>query len=143
MTCRLLNPLRRLPLAMITVLLVTVSALAAPPLGGGSLPLADVMERVKRYPNLVQQIRLELVRGGLKRDAVACVGRRFGNEWTRLGGERTIPYSCPIGRRTLFIEGTRIYIDASGKRIEPTAPRIEERAVRVLETRLTWSWRDK
>jgi len=121
--------------------LAAASAFAAEPSGGGSLPLADVIERMKRYPNLVQQIKLELVRVGLKREAVVCSGQRFGREWKMLGGERTLPYRCELGRRRLAIDGQRVYLDAAGKRLEASDPKLTERAARVLESRITWVWR--
>ncbi len=108
---------------------------------GGSLPLDDVMTRMKSYPNLVMQIRLQLLRARKKRNEVVCVGSRFGNHWLKLGGARTLPYECPIGKRTIHIKGTVVYEDASGRRLKDNDPDLPRKAARVRETRVTWTWR--
>ena len=107
----------------------------------GSLPLTDVMSRLKSYPNLVMQVRLQLVRAGKKRDEVTCIGQRFGSHWVKLGGARALPYECPIGKRTLLIKGTLVYEDASGRRLKDNDPDLPRKAARVRETRVTWTWR--
>lgn len=93
------------------------------------------------YPNLLVEVRLELVRAGLKRDDVVCRGRRFGREWIALEGARHAPYQCKIGGRTLSIAGRQTYFDANGHRLKPDDPQLPRRAARVVEAGLTWQWR--
>lgn len=124
----------------LAVVLLT-GLLASPALAAGSLPLADVMARMKAYPTLVLQIRLQLVRAGKKRDEVTCIGQRFGNHWVKLGGERALPYECAIGKRTVVIKGTLVYEDASGRRLKDNDPELPRKAARVRESRVTWAWR--
>lgn len=121
--------------------LLLLALLATPSLAAGSLPLTDVMARMKAYPNLLLQIRLQLVRAGKRKDDVTCIGERFGNHWVKLGGARTLPYECPIGKRTLLIKGTVVYEDASGRRLKDNDPDLPRKAARARETRITWTWR--
>jgi len=108
---------------------------------GGSLPLSDVMKVGERYPNLILEIRLQLVRAGLKRDAVICSADRLDNTWTHLGGSRIAPYNCSIGRRQLVVQAETVYHDGSGRRLDPARPETRARAQTISERRLKWRWR--
>ena len=109
--------------------------------GGGSLPLADVLEIAKPYPNLVMQVRLQLVRANLKREQVVCSGRRFGNQWTALGGARLAPYECAIGKRTLTIDARQSYLDGNGRKVKIDDPQLMSKAAKVTESGLVWRWK--
>ena len=108
---------------------------------GGSMPLEAVLAVAKPYPNLLLQVRLELVRANLKRDAVTCSAGRYDNRWTLLSGTRLAPYECKIGRRTLVISAAQTYYDRNGKRLVTTDTATPGRAVKVKESRLKWSWK--
>ena len=105
------------------------------------LPLTDVLAIAKPYPNLVNQIRLELVRAGATMDKIVCTGRLLPADWPALGGKRIAPYDCAIGRRTLHVTAQAQYYDRNGHRLEPGAPGLSAKAAKVVETRLTWRWR--
>jgi hypothetical protein len=108
---------------------------------GGNLPLADILDIAKPYPNLTLQVRLQLVRANLRRDQVACTGSRFGNEWTNLGGARLAPYACPIGKRTLAITANQIYFDKNGRKVSAGDPDLMKKAAKVKENGLVWRWK--
>jgi hypothetical protein len=109
--------------------------------GGGSLPLTEVLELAKPYPNLVMQVRLQLVRANLKREQVVCSGRRFGNQWTALGGARLAPYECVIGKRTLMIDARQSYFDGNGRKVKVDDPQLMSKAAKVTESSLAWRWK--
>jgi hypothetical protein len=109
--------------------------------GGGSLPLADVVEIAKPYPNLTLQVRLQLVRASLKREQVVCTASRFGNQWTNLGGARLAPYECPIGKRTLVVTANQIFYDRNGRKVAPGDPELMRKAAKVKENGLVWRWK--
>ena len=109
--------------------------------GGGSLPLTDVLEVVKPYPNLVVQVRLQLVRANVSRDKVVCSGRRFGNDWPALGGARIAPYECPIGKRTLVVTAGQTFYDRNGHKLRPTDPELPRKAAKVKESGVAWRWK--
>jgi hypothetical protein len=115
---------------------------AVPPVTqGGSLPLEAVMTVARPYPNLLLQVRLELVRANLKRDAVTCAAGRYDNRWTLLSGARLAPYECKIGTRTLMISAAQTYYDRNGKRLPAADPATPAKAAKVKESGLKWSWR--
>lgn len=124
---------------------MSVAAVAKDPVpglsGGGSLPLDDVLAIAKPYPNLVLQVRLELVRANLKREQVVCTGSRFGNSWVELGGARLAPYQCKIGNRTLMISASQSYFDKNSRKLKPTDRDLMRKAATVRETGLTWRWK--
>ena len=121
---------------------LTQAKVATPGLsGGGSLPLTDVLEVTKPYPNLTLQIRLQLVRANLKREQVTCSGDRFGTQWTSLGGARLAPYACPIGKRSLLISAKQTYFDKNGRKVKPEDPELMRKAAKVKEAGLTWKWK--
>jgi hypothetical protein len=108
---------------------------------GGSLPLGDVMAVAKPYPNLLLQVRLELVRANLKRDTVTCAAGRYDNRWLQLGATRLAPYECRIGQRTLVITASQTYYDRNGKRLAPADAATPAKAAKVRESGLKWSWK--
>lgn len=109
--------------------------------GGGSLPLAEVLELAKPYPNLVMQVRLQLVRANVKREQVVCTADRFGPQWTALGGARLAPYACAIGKRTVVITASQSYFDRNGRKVKPGDPDLSLKAARLKETGLKWQWK--
>lgn len=137
--------MRRILVTLVLLAMSTVSATAKVTttgvVGGGSLPLADVLEVAKPYPNLILQVRLQLVRANLKRDQVVCAARRFGPEWPALGGGRLAPYECAIGKRTLVVTATQIYFDRNGRKVSASDADLARKAARLKENGLTWSWK--
>jgi hypothetical protein len=107
---------------------------------GGSLPLTEVLLAAKPYPNLVVQIRLQLVRANLKPENVMCAADRFGTEWTALRGARVGPYTCTIGKRRLSIETVRRYRDKRGAKLAETDPQLPAKAAKVTEAGFKWVW---
>jgi hypothetical protein len=121
--------------------LILSAAAPAAALQGGSLPLTDVIALAKPYPNLLLQIRLELVRANTTRDKVVCTADRLDGNWKRLSAARVGPYACTIGRRTLTVATKPTYYDERGYKLSPRAPDLGIKAVRVEETNLKWSWK--
>jgi hypothetical protein len=108
---------------------------------GGSLPLEQVLAVAKPYPNLLLQVRLELVRANLKRDAVTCGAGRYDARWLQLSGSRLAPYECKIGTRTLVITASQTFYDRNGKRLVPADANTPAKAAKVREGGLKWSWK--
>jgi hypothetical protein len=108
---------------------------------GGSLPLEQVLAVAKPYPNLLLQVRLELVRANLKRDAVSCGAGRYDARWATLSGNRLAPYECKIGKRTLVITAAQTFYDRNGRRLVPTDAATPAKAATVRESGLKWSWK--
>ena len=143
---RLIAGIHTLLMAFAAALLLPGLAVAKEPQppgvgGGGSLPLADLLQMVKPYPNLVLQVRLELVRASLARDKVVCTGRRFANTWPALGGARIAPYECPIGKRTLVVTAAQTFYDKNGHRLRVSDPELPRKAAKVKESGITWRWK--
>jgi hypothetical protein len=112
-----------------------------PVVQGGSMPLEAVLAVAKPYPNLLLQVRLQLVRANLKRDAVTCGAGRYDARWTQLSGARLAPYECKIGKQTLMISAAQTYYDRNGKRLAPADVTTPAKAVKVKESGLKWSWK--
>ena len=129
--------------ALIIATLSVGAASAQPqaPTQGGSLPLSDVLVVAKGYPNLVTQVRLRLVATGQKADKVVCTAQRLDNRWAGLSGARIAPYICPVGKRTLTVTATPTYYDKAGYKLKTSDPALAAKAVRVVESRLQWSWK--
>lgn len=108
---------------------------------GGSVPLTDVMTVAAKYPNLVNQIRLQLLAAGREKSAVVCAANRFSNQWQHLGGARIAPYECAIGKRTLVVSSAATYYDRNGYRLKPDDPSLRSKAARVMEAGLKWQWK--
>jgi hypothetical protein len=127
--------------------LLVMIALAGPavaqpaPGQGGSIPLAEVLEVAKPYPNLTTQVRLRLIASNTTKEKVTCSAQRFANTWTALGGVRVGPYVCPIGKRTLTITAEPTYYDKAGYKLKVSDPGLATTATKVVESRLKWSWK--
>lgn len=124
--------------AMVCAGLVAWPALAQQ---GGSLPLTDVMQIVKPYPNLAVQIRVALAQASLKQSAVICTGQRFPSAWAHLAGVGHAPYECRIGSKTLHVVAVPTYYDTRGYKLDPKAKDLAEKAKRVEERRVRWQWK--
>jgi hypothetical protein len=127
--------------AALGLLAVPSSAQKGQSTQGGSLPLADVLEIAKPYPNLQTQVKLRLIATGLARDKVICTGQRLANAWVHLSAARIGPYACTFGRRTLTIRTEPTYFDRAGYKLKPDDPALAAKATRIAEARLTWSWK--
>jgi hypothetical protein len=114
---------------------------APPTTQGGSMPLEAVLAVAKPYPNLLLQVRLQLVRANLKRDAVTCGAGRYDARWTQLSGARLAPYECKIGAQTLVISAAQTYYDRNGRRLAPADVTTPAKAAKVKESGLKWSWK--
>jgi len=108
---------------------------------GGSLPLTEVLEIAKAYPNLTTQIRLTLVGANLKAAQVVCTGARFPNTWAELGGARHAPYECDIASRKLTITATPTYYDKNGHKLSASDKTLPTKAAKLKETQLKWKWK--
>ena len=116
-----------------------LSTAVAKPAAG--VPLIELQDLLKPYPNLQLEIRLQLLRAGLKREQVACASPRLGRDWKALANRSTAPYACPIGKRTLHLTATQHYYDAKGRVIDPRDRELVSRAQRLTETHVKWHWR--
>jgi hypothetical protein len=108
---------------------------------GGSMPLEAVLAVAKPYPNLILQVRLQLVRANLKREAVSCGAARYDARWAQLSGTRLAPYECKFGLQTLVISASQTYYDRNGKRLLPADTSTPAKATKVKESGLKWNWK--
>jgi hypothetical protein len=117
-------------------------ALASPAPAGGSLPLPEVMDVVKDSRALMQDIRDALGRENLKPDDITCAGDRFGSQWKYLGGSRTLPFTCRIGKRDIVIAGDAELLDSKNNVIKGGvgSKSAFSRAHAVRVKNLTWKW---
>jgi hypothetical protein len=106
-----------------------------------SVPLAEVLDVAKPYPNLLLQVRLQLVRANLKRDVVTCASGRYDGRWVGLSGTKQAPYECRIGSRTLVITAAQTFFDRNGRRLTAADAATPAKAVKVKESGLKWSWK--
>jgi hypothetical protein len=132
----------RVGLAGLVVLLSggTAACALAPGRASMPVPLADVIALAKPYPNLVLQIRLELVRANTTRDKVVCSADRLDGTWIKIKNARVGPYRCQIGKRNLALTTTPLFYDTRGYKLSPTSADVALKAVRVQETKLKWTW---
>ena len=114
---------------------------ATPTLAGGSLSLDEVQTIARQNPQLASEITAAL-RSEKITTPVTCTGARFGNHWTHLGGARTLPFECEIGRKKLTIEGTIDFLDEHNVPIQGGIenPNVFRQARHVRERNLTWRW---
>ncbi len=126
----------RVTLGAAAFLAAGVTAAWAP----GTISLADVMDQLKDTAKLTGEIESELKSAGIKADSVICVGARFGGHWSELGGARSIPYECDIGKKKLKIDGTLKLYDERGNEIDMSDEKAPERAFDYKQTDLTWTW---
>lgn len=122
----------------------TAAPIQPPPIPAGglttSLPLTEVLARARANASLQLQIRLQLHRAELRREDVICRATVFDPKWSQLSGQSVGPYTCPIGRRTLFLTGTFVFADARGQKLAATDADLQSRAAKVSETRFKWHW---
>jgi hypothetical protein len=125
-----------------SILALGAMLLAAGPVWAeGSINLEDVLDQLKDNEKLVGEVTAELKAQGLTAGSVICVGARFGGHWAELGGARSVPYECEIGKKTLNIEGTVKLYDEAGKEIDMSDEKAPERAFNYKETDLSWKWK--
>lgn len=110
-------------------------------LAEGSITLDEVMAQLKDNEKLIAEIGAELKAQGLAAESVICIGARFGGHWTELGGARSVPYECEIGKKTLDIDGTLQLYDERGNAIDMSDERAPERAFDYKQSDLTWKWK--
>ena len=58
-----------------------------------------------------------------------------------LSAARAAPYVCPFGKRTLTITAEPTYYDKAGYRLKASDPALPDKAVKIVENRLKWSWK--
>jgi hypothetical protein len=125
-----------------SVLALGALLLAAVPVWAeGSINLEDVMDQLKDNEKLIGEIKSELKTQGVGAETVICVGARFGGHWAELGGARSVPYECEIGKKQLNVEGTVKLFDEQGKEIDMSDEKAPERAFSYKETDLSWKWK--
>lgn len=120
--------------------LIATTALATSAEAGGSIGLDEVLTAVAADPKLVAEIKAELDKNNLKATDVICDGARFGNHWKFLGGGRTAPYECEIGKREISIEADMVFFDAKGKSLGNLDKADPRRAKTFKESNFRWSW---
>ncbi|MFN3626121.1 MAG: hypothetical protein ACK4TP_18965 [Hyphomicrobium sp.] len=133
----MIRPLRILVLGTAAFVLFGASAAWAE----GSITLDEVMEQLKDDQKLIGEINAELKAQGLAADSIICIGARFGGHWAELGGARSLPYECEIGKKTLNIDGTVQLYDERGNAIDMSDEQAPERAFDYKQSDLTWTWK--
>lgn len=107
----------------------------------GTIALDEVMEQLKDDRKLIGEIEAELKTQGLAAENVICLGARFGGHWSALGGARSIPYECELGKKKLAIDGTLQLYDARGNEIDMSDEKAPELAFDYKQADLKWSWK--
>jgi hypothetical protein len=142
---RTVRPARdaRMWLLALAVLLMNMTMVHAltPDRVAGQVPLTDVMTLANPYPNLVLEIRLQLVAANTTRDKVLCRGNLVAGAGPALLATSVGPYVCKVGQRTLTLSTTPVFYDARGYKLKPSAPDFANKAVRVQESKLKWQWK--
>lgn len=129
---------RTLRLAFGTVAFMLLGATAA--WAPGSITLDEVLDQLKDNEKLGGEINAELKAQNLSAENIICVGARFGGHWVELGGARSIPYECEIGKKKLNIDGTLRLYDQQGAEIDMSDEKAPERAFDYEQSDLTWTW---
>lgn len=127
----------RIALGAALLMLLGTTAAWAP----GTITLDEVMAQLKDNEKLTAEIAAELKAQGLAADGIICVGARFGGHWSELGGARSVPYECEIGKKKLNIEGTVQLYDERGNAIDMSDESAPERAFDYKQSDLTWTWK--
>jgi len=120
--------------------LIASIVFTAPACAGGSLPLEDVLTAVAKAPKLAAEIQAELDKNNLKVTDVICGAARYGNHWKYLGGGRSAPYECEIGKRSVTIEADQVYFDPKGKSLGNLDKADPKRAKTFKEDNFRWNW---
>jgi hypothetical protein len=92
----------------------------SPAAAGGSLSFEEVVAAVAGTP-VAAELDAIVKAEKANPDELVCGGVRLGNQWSHLGGARVMPFECPIGKRTVTIDGTVEFLDANGKVIATVA----------------------
>lgn len=106
----------------------------------GTITLDEVLDQLKDNDKLTGEVNAELKAQGLKAEAIICVGARFGGHWTELGGARSVPFECEIGKKKLNIDGTLHLYDQSGNEVDMNDEKAPEKAFDYKQTDLKWTW---
>lgn len=122
------------------VLAVGCAADTASARAPATVPLDHILELAKPYPNLIVQIRLQLVRANLKREQVTCTSQPAPAGMVHLQGRGIAPYTCQIGKQRLSVSAIATFLDADGRRINSRDPAGAAKTVSVRETGLKWRW---
>jgi hypothetical protein len=135
--------MRRLAM-FLTVGAAACALLSARAWTAGSIPFGEVMGLARHNSKLVKEIAEVMRAQKVKPADISCEAGRFGNHWKHLGGGRSLPISCTIGKRSLGIVGDVEYLDARGKVIVGGMdnPRVFGTARNTREKNLTWEWND-
>lgn len=129
-------------IGLLWAIAVLVSMSAGPAHAGGSVALAERIGLVGQDTRLMGEIAEQLAKSNLQIGDVICSGTRLGHQWQHLGGLRVLPYACPIGDRTLMVDGQRLFFDNAGRQVDTDAGGSAfEGAAYVSEFGPTWSWR--
>ena len=123
-----------------TVLLVLLDA--APAWAPGSIEFHEVMDFARQNQKLVREIETTIKEEKVQAKDIGCTAVRFGNQWKYLGGARSIPLTCQIGKRELTIDGDVKYLDEKGGIIKGglESPEVFSKARRIREKNPTWKW---
>jgi len=83
--------------------------------GGGSLPLEDAIELFEGDTRLIAQIAQLAADARTDTAAIVCVGAALGDQWEHISRMRIPPFECPIGNKTLLLEGAVEFLDEGGQ----------------------------
>jgi hypothetical protein len=110
----------------------------------GSISFEEVLGLARQNPKLVKEIEEVMHAQKVKSAEISCEAGRFGNHWKYLGGGRSLPIGCTIGKRRLGIDGIIEFLDVRGKVIVGGMdnPRAFATARNTREKNLTWKWND-
>lgn len=110
----------------------------------GSISFEEVMGIARQNPKLVKEIEQVMRAQKVKAAEISCEAGRFGNHWKHLGGGRSLPMGCTIGKRKLGIDGKIEFRNVRGKVIVGGMdnPRAFATARSAKEKNLTWEWSD-
>ena len=118
---------------------IVFSALAG---AAGSINFEEVMRLARQNPKLLSEIEEVMRAQKIRPREISCEAGRFGHHWKYLGGGRSLPISCIIGKRSLGMDGNIEFLDARGKVIVGGMdnPRAFATARTIREKNLTWQW---
>lgn len=87
-------------------------------------------------PELMTQVRKELIDQGVKTTEVECTSTVLGEDFRKSGDLRIPPYNCKIGDKYLMLNGDVLTYDTKGR----AGPRPRNSRYLVI-TNPRWSWR--
>jgi hypothetical protein len=134
-------PLRSSVATLVLLACAPAASALSPARATMPVPLSEVVALAKPYPNLLLQIRLELVRANTTRDKVTCTAEQLEPVWIKFKNARIGPYRCQIGKRNLAITTTPQFFDERGYKLKPTAADVTIKAARLQESKLKWQWK--